>query len=57
VGGQAYDRFGQGNLWARLARSARMPLLLAGLMRPPLQEDLQALCRWQATSGEYSWTA
>jgi hypothetical protein len=34
-----------------------MPLLLAGLMRPPLQEDLQALCRWQATSGEYSWTA
>jgi len=33
-------------LWARLARSTRqVPLLLVGMMRPPLREDLLALRR------------
>jgi DNA-binding CsgD family transcriptional regulator len=33
-------------LWGRLARSARqVPLLLVGMMRPPLREDLLALRR------------
>ncbi len=44
-------------LWGRLARSTRqVPLLLIGMMRPPLREDLLALRRAVDDHRACSWT-